>query len=383
MVRRSFAFCRVAGFELRIHASWIVVAVLVTWTLASLPFAARHPGLGTPALWAMGAVTALGFFACILLHELAHSVVARRHGIPVRGITLFIFGGVAHVEREPPTPASEFFMAIAGPIASALLAVGFWVAADVSQHLPLPGPITTITGELGRLNVMLAVFNMIPAFPLDGGRVLRAVLWGWRGDVAWATRWASGAGVAFGGVLVAGGVAILAGLRSPFGVWWVLIGGFLVSAARAPVKQLAVRRALEGRPVSALVRCVPPVQRATPIRELVESHVLRRPLPAYPVVDGDELLGLVRLDRVAALPREDWEHRSVGELTEPRDATNCVAASADTLQAITQLGASGLPLLLVVDGPRLAGVVLVEDLVAEIERTGRGRREVVAPGAGS
>ena len=183
---------RLLGFEVRLDASWLILAVLLTWSLARGYFPAYYPGLAAQTYWWMGVVGALGLFASIVLHELAHSVVARRYGLPMRGITLFIFGGVAEMDDHPPTAKSEGMMAIVGPIASYALALVFYLLHLAGSGGGLPEALTGVLGYLAFINLVLATFNLVPGFPLDGGRVLRSILWAWKGDLRWATRTASG-----------------------------------------------------------------------------------------------------------------------------------------------------------------------------------------------
>ncbi|MCK5276199.1 MAG: site-2 protease family protein, partial [Alphaproteobacteria bacterium] len=206
MFGRGIPLFRILGFQVKLDASWLILAVLVTWSLAAGYFPARYEGLSGPTYLWMGVAGALGLFASIVFHELSHSLVARRYGMQIRGITLFIFGGVAEMEDEPPTAKAEFLMAIAGPIASAVLSVSFNILGDFGVRMGMAAPVPAVLGYLSFINMLLAAFNLVPAFPLDGGRMLRAVLWGWKGDLRWATRIAANAGASFGFALIAFGL---------------------------------------------------------------------------------------------------------------------------------------------------------------------------------
>jgi len=202
MFGKSFKLFKILGFEVRIDASWIIIALLITWSLAQGVFPIYADYLTPVTYWILGAAGALGLFISIVVHELSHSLVARRFGLPMRGITLFIFGGVAEMDDEPPSPKAEFFMAIAGPIASIIIGLFFIGLFSVGRVLFWPTPPMILFSYLGTINLILAAFNLLPAFPLDGGRVLRSILWGWRKNLRWATRVSSIISSSFGLALV-------------------------------------------------------------------------------------------------------------------------------------------------------------------------------------
>jgi len=222
----------------------------------------------------MGVAGVVGLFASIVLHELSHSLVARRYGVPMKGITLFIFGGVAEMEREPPNPKAEFLMAIAGPIASLLIAIACLGSYRLAQALGWPVEIQGVAGYLAWLNGTLVVFNLVPAFPLDGGRVLRSALWRWKENLQWATRITSQIGSGFGLALILLGVLALIGGNVIGGMWWILIGLFLRGAAGMSYRQLQIRQALEGERVSRFMNTEPvTVLAATTVKNLVEDYI--------------------------------------------------------------------------------------------------------------
>ena len=243
MFGRRLTLFRLSRFEVRLDASWIILAVLITWSLAVGYFPAQYPQLTTGTYWWMGAASAVALFGSIVLHEFAHSVVARRRGIPMRGITLFIFGGVAEMGGEPPSAETEFRMAIAGPIASAVIgcvAYGiYWSAQDA-----WPIEIAAVFRYLSWINWSLAAFNMIPAFPLDGGRVLRSALWRWTGSLTRATEIATRVGAGFGALLMALAVVQLIFGNVVTAMWWFLIGMFLRGAAQSSYRRVAMPNAV-------------------------------------------------------------------------------------------------------------------------------------------
>jgi Zn-dependent protease/CBS domain-containing protein len=361
---RPIELFKIFGFKVRIDFSWFVIAALVTWQLSALTFPAQLPGLAPATYWLMGTAGALAYFLCILLHEMSHAMVARTYGVEIRGITLFIFGGVAEMTEEPPSPQSEFVIAAAGPAASfgiAFACGGLYLAGNVGGW---PAPVTAVLGYLAALNGLLALLNLTPAFPLDGGRILRAVLWGWRGNLRWATRISAGIGSGFGLLLIGWGVvSVLNGVL--FGVWVFVLGLFVRNAATASYQQLLLRRTLEGEPVSRFMHPDPvTVPRAISVLELVQSYIYRYHFKMFPVVDdAGRLLGCVTARHVRSLPREDWERQTVGALAERCSPENTVQASTDAMEALSRMSRTGASRLMVVDGDRLLGILSLKDLL--------------------
>jgi Zn-dependent protease/predicted transcriptional regulator len=363
MFGRRFKLFKLFGFQVSIDLSWIFIAILVVWSLSVNVFPIQAEGLSTEAYWLMGIAGALGLFLSIVAHELSHSLVARLHGLEMSGITLFIFGGVAEMSEEAKNPQTEFLVALAGPISSGLIAalcLGIWfVGGDV-----LPDAVHVVVGYLGWINIVLALFNLVPAFPLDGGRVLRAVLWGARGNLRWATRVTSMLGSGFGLLLVGlGVVSVVMGNLS--GIWLFLIGLFIQRAASMSYRQLVTREALAGEPLRRFMRTDPvTVRRETTIAELVEDYVYRHHHKMFPVVDDDgRLLGCVTTRQVQELDRSRWRDVTAGELASRVCADNAIAPEADTLDALAAMRRTGSSRLLVVSGDRLEGVIALKDML--------------------
>ncbi|HEX5757716.1 MAG TPA: site-2 protease family protein [Thermoanaerobaculia bacterium] len=356
---------RAFGIPIRIDYSWFVVFLLVAWSLATRAFPALVPGISPPLAWTMGAAGALGLFASVLLHELGHAVTAQRLGVRMRGITLFLFGGVAEMADEPPTPRVEFLVAIAGPVVSVALALAGAAAAMVARLAGAPAAVVALLAYLGLLNGVLVAFNLIPAFPLDGGRVLRSALWAWKGSLRQATRIAAGVGSAFGLALLAWGLWRVVRGDVFGGIWSSLIGLFLRHAARMSYQQVLLRRALEGEPVERFMHPDPvTVPRQISVQELVDDYVYRHHHKFYPVVDeGGRLTGCVTTRRIKELPREEWERQTVGAIADRCDARNTVPAGADAMRALSRMSRTGTSRLLVVDGDRLLGVLSLKDLL--------------------
>jgi Zn-dependent protease len=353
------------GIPIRIDTSWFVVALLISWTLADSYFPSSYPGHPTATYWAMGIAGALGLFASIIIHELAHALAARQYGLSIRGITLFIFGGVAEMDREPPSAIAEFFVAIAGPIASVFLAVSFLVTGFVWMFAGWPGSVSGVLFYLMFINFVLVVFNMIPAFPLDGGRVLRSALWSWRKDLRWATAVTSRIGSGFGLLLIVFGVLEVI-RRQDFigGMWLFLIGMFLRSAAQGSYRQLTLRQNLEGETVERFMHPDPiAVPRAISVAEVVEQYVYRYHYKLFPVVDDDRLLGCVTTQQIKELPQEEWARQTVGSIATPCSPDNTVGPQTDALEALAMMSRSGASRLMVVEDERLVGIITLKDLL--------------------
>lgn len=313
-VKNALKLGRIWGIEIGLDYSWFLVFALVTWTLAAIYFPMNYPWSATTT-WIVGVITSLLFFASVLAHELGHSVVAIRKGIPVRAITLFIFGGMAQITKEPKRPRDEFLIAIAGPAVSAALGLVFYllhINASAGQ------PLAALALWLGWINLSLAVFNLIPGFPLDGGRVLRSVVWGLTGDLAKATRIAAIGGrvIAYG--FIALGVLIVFTGNWINGLWLGFIGWFLENAASSSYRQVALREGLKGLTARELMLTdCPRISPRLTLQEFVDEHILRGARRCFPVVEGDEVLGIVTLHDVTAVPRGWWALMTVDQAMTP------------------------------------------------------------------
>ncbi len=357
---------KLLGFEVRIDASWLLLALLVTWSLAKgvFPSTYAYKGIAESTYWIMGAAGALGLFLSIIFHELCHSLVATRYGIPMKGITLFIFGGVAEMDDEPPSAKAEFLMAIAGPLSSVVLGLAFQGVAYAGQSLGWPGSISTVASYLGWINFILAAFNLLPAFPLDGGRVLRSILWGWKGNLRWATRISSWIGSAFGLVLIALGVINI--FRGSFigGIWWLMIGFFLRNAAQMSYSQILARKVLEGEKVRRFMVADPvTVSRGLTLEEFIHDYVYRYHFKMFPVVSFDRLVGCLTVRRVAEVPREEWREHTVGEIAQPCTPDITIGPDDDAVRALAVMSRSANSRLLVVEGDRLVGIITLKDML--------------------
>jgi Zn-dependent protease len=365
----SFRFGRLFGIPLEVNPTWLIIFVLVATSLSFTYFPGEFPGRPAWVNAVSGIVTALLFFASIVAHELSHSLVARAGGIKVEKVTLFVFGGVAEMEEEPAGPGREFFMAIAGPVASLVLAATFYLAyfglsaAGVTDILW--GPLQ----YLASINFWVALFNMLPGFPLDGGRVLRAALWGITGDQLKATLWASRAGQFIGYAMV--GLAVLGVLQGSLNfIWFGLIGWFIAAIAEASYRQQLLKVTLDGVRVSALMSPAPVVAPGSiTLDQLVEEYFIGGRHSRYPVESAGSIIGLISLSDVKRIPRDEWPGIYVAEAAD-RDLARLLVGADESADSVLPRLSSPVPgALLVVGDGRLVGVLTRADVVSRMRRS--------------
>ena len=309
----SFTIARIRGIPIGVHYTWLLALGLMSWSLAAGYFPSTHPGWPRPQYWIVGIVAALLLFVSVVLHELTHSFVAQARGLTVHSITLFIFGGVSNIQSDSEDPQDEFLVAVVGPLSSLVIAALCWLGL---QAVPgTTGPANALLNYLWIVNLMLALFNILPGFPLDGGRVLRAILWGTSGSMVKGTRWATYVGQAVAFAFI--GYGVLQVLERDFlnGLWIGFIGWFLNSAAESTRRQVVAQETFRGITVARVMQANPPmVSPAMPVRELAEEYILRRGLRAFPVARDGAVVGLVTLSDVKHLPVEQWDDNSVGAI---------------------------------------------------------------------
>lgn len=365
----SWQIGRALGIPIRVHASWFLVFLLLTWTLSTGYLPEELPGLSPARYWAMGGVAALLLFLSVLLHELGHSYVALRYRIPIERITLFIFGGVAHMRKEAPTPRAEFLIAVAGPIVSFVLGAACFGLTALAESIQSPHDVQglVILGVLlGMVNLQLGLFNLIPGFPLDGGRVLRAGLWAWGKDFYRATKQAAVVGLGFGALLGVLGLAVLVGvlmgeLDSSMlsnGSWVVFIGMFLFAAALASRRQAAFRQMLATVLVrDVMVRTVTSIPAQCSLDEAVTQYFQPYGYGSFPVVDGGQLAGLITVDEIQTVPSSMWSWRQVGQVMRPLSPSLVVGPDAPMIQAMEGMAQEGWDQLVVMQDGQIAGIV--------------------------
>ena len=371
MFGKRWQFLRLYGIPLSVDASWLIILALLTLSMANTfpHLMAQFFGEGAltlppSAYWLMGLGAALAFFVCILLHELGHAIVARARGMHIRGITLFLFGGVAEIGDEPPSAATEFLMAIAGPLVSLALGIGFGVLAGIGYAGGWPPPLVLVLGYLAAINLVVLVFNLIPAFPLDGGRVFRSILWAATGNLRRATYWASLAGQAFAWLLIAWGLYQFFTGNWLGGIWSGLIGLFLNRASQSGYQQVLVRQALQGERVLHFMNpqpiVVPP---SLDLRTWVEDYVYRYHRKLFPVVADGRLEGIITTQALAEIPRAEWELHTVGEVMQRDLRGFTISPDADAMDALARMQRTGASRLLVTEGDRLVGIISLKDLL--------------------
>jgi Zn-dependent protease/CBS domain-containing protein len=356
---------KLLGFQVRIDMSWIILALLVAWSLSSGLFPLYYKDLSTSTYWIMGIIGTVGLFLSIVFHEFCHSVVARKYGVPMKGITLFIFGGMAEMSEEPTSAKAEFMMAVAGPISSVLAGLAFYGLLAIGNQAAWISPVRGVLAYLAWINMILAAFNLLPAFPLDGGRVLRSILWGVKKNLRWASRISSRVGSLFGFAMILFG--FLSFFRGNFiaGLWWSLIGMFLHSAAKMSYQQLLTRKALEGETVRRFMKEDPvTVPSSARVDELVEDYIYRYHFKMFPVVESSgKLLGCVTTRDVKALPKEEWGKKSVGEIAASCSEANTIRSGEDAVKALSRMSQNSMSRLMVVDDGHLAGVITLKDML--------------------
>ncbi len=365
MFGRRINLFKLFGFQVRIDLSWIIIAALVTWSLAVGFFPFHYKYLAPETYWLMGVIAAIGFFLSIVVHEMFHSLVARKFDIPMKGITLFVFGGVSEMGDEPKSAKAEFWMALVGPLSSVAIALVFYGIHVLSVQGDWPQSVNGVVLYLAYINGLLAVFNFIPAFPLDGGRILRAILWGIKKNLRWATRVSSGIGYGFGILLIFFGVLQFFSGNIIGGIWSFLIGMFLQSAARMSYQQLLVRKVLEGESVRRFMKADPVVvPPSTSVRQLVEDYIYKYHFKMFPVVEGTEkLVGCITTKQVQQVPREEWNKVTVGELATQCSADNTIEPQADATKALSLMAQTGSGRLIVIEQGRMVGVITLKDML--------------------
>jgi Zn-dependent protease/predicted transcriptional regulator len=354
MTGHGFRLGKIAGFAIRVDWSWLLIVTIITWNLTRV-FSRIHPEWELAIQWGISSIAAILFFTSVLAHEIAHSLVARAYGLPVQDITLFLFGGVAKIEREPQTPKVEFLMAIAGPLTSLLIGViltglslgPFWRNdwGGLSTRMSQLSPVLTIFLWLGSVNIILAVFNMIPGFPLDGGRVLRSIFWLLTNNLRRATHWASIIGRLNAGLMILTGVAMILGMDIPIlgrglinGVWLAFIGWFLHNASAQSYQTVAMQDALRSVLVAQIMRKNPPtVDPGETVLNMMHAQQMESYDQALPVLEENALVGIVTLADVHRVPEDRWGQTTVSEIMTPQSNVETISPEEYASDAMEKL----------------------------------------------
>ncbi len=355
------------GLKIKVNVSWAFIAILIAWSLAQGNFPGLYAGLPTATYWWMGVAGVVGLFASILLHELAHSLVAIAYGMRVKSITLWLLGGVAELADEPPTPKVNFLMAIAGPLMSAALAGFFYLSASLAHNIAGTEILAAVLSYLALLNVIVAVFNMIPALPLDGGHVLRAVLWAVKGDKRYATQISSKIGSWFGLGMVGVGLATVIFGMGMHGLWWVLLGMFIRFAADSTYYHSEISHVLEGKSVSDFMTRDPvtvPVN--TTARQFLEDWVYKYYHGYFPVVHNGQLVGGIATKYIKGIAQERLDQHSVAKIMDPCSDANTIDALAPATEALANMQRGDNARLMVVENGALVGIIALKDLLRAV-----------------
>lgn len=352
------------GVKIRIHASWLIIALFIAWSLASGALPMLYEGLPAGSYWAMAAMIVVGIAVSIILHELAHTLVGRAMGISVNRITLFLFGGVAELAEEPRSGRAELAMAIAGPAFSVVFSVVLATLAGALGLAGAPAQVVMALGYLATLNLVLAAFNMVPAFPLDGGRVLRAIAWMATGDLVRATRIATRTGEVLALMLVAAGVALLFTASAAAGLWWIMIGLFLHAAARGARLDMEARQLFAGHAIAELmVPNVETVPAGFTLDRFVDERLLGSRHSLYPVERDGRWIGVVTPEDVLRTPRAVWTTTTLGEICQPVSETPTAGLLDDAGRVMERMRAQNRHRLPVVHGGDVVGIVTLQDLL--------------------
>lgn len=372
MMKTTWRIGKVFGIDIKIDSSWLIIFALVIWTLAGTYFPEQYPQWPTWLHWTVGVITSILFFGSVLGHELAHSLVAIGQGEGVHSITLFIFGGVARLTEEPDEPLKELLMAIVGPLFSMATGIAFGVLWFLTRGLIQP--LSALAQYLAMINVTLALFNLIPGFPLDGGRVLRALIWGLSGNLKMATRLATWAGQGIAFLFMLGGTWQIFGGGWLDGLWFIFIGWFLYNAATSGYRQMLVREMMgEVRAGDLMTTDFATVSGDITLQQLVDEYVLRRREHSFLVADGSLLRGIICLHDVKTVPRERWPSTRVGEVMTPWAELETVSPGDDGSAVLARLNARDIRQLPVVEGERLIGLLRRSDVLRYLQvRTALG-----------
>jgi len=361
-MRNSWRLGKIFGIEIYIDSSWLIIFALVTWTLAGQYFPSQNPNWPLLLNWFLGVIASILFFASVLAHELSHSIVAIQQGEKVRNITLFIFGGVAQIAEEPDKPFKEFLIAFAGPLASIAIGIISGIAWLFIHEISLP--LASIFRYLGIINIALAVFNLIPGFPLDGGRILRATIWGFTKNLKLATRIASFSGKLLSFLLIIWGIRLIFSGLTLNGIWMIFIGWFLYNAATSSYRHLLIKDALREVKVEDLMitnfDTVPP---DLSIQKLVDEFILRHRDRGFLVIEGGQVQGIVCLDDIKKMPRERWANTTIREIMITKNQLEKVSPGDDAGVALSKLTAKNIHQIPVVQENRVKGILRRNDIL--------------------
>ena len=362
----AFNLGKVFGIQFRLHYTWFIIFILITTSLSWQLFPSSYPGWPLPLYWVIGIVTSLLFFASVLAHELAHSLVGRANGIPIKSITLFIFGGIAHMTREAAHPGAEFKMAAAGPACSLLIGGLFTLLYLLTQSTI--EPIAAMAYWLAYINVALAIFNLIPGFPLDGGRVFRSILWRVTDNYKYSTRIATRVGQGVGYLFIGGGIVIIFlhpfGLSWFSGLWLAFIGWFLENAASVSYRQVQWSERLHRfTALQVMTSDCPVVTPSTTVNQLVQGYTFSTGHHCFLVAEEGRLMGILTLHNIKTISQPDWAVTQVKEIMTPVDKLKAASPDQDALSILEQMDESNINQMPVVSEGRVIGLIARDNLI--------------------
>lgn len=350
--RGAWKIAVIMGIPIRIHFSWLIVFGLITWSLSTFYFPQAAPDLPIASYWMKGVLAALLLFASVAFHELSHSFVAKRYAISIESITLFVFGGVAQMKGEPPHPKAEFWIALAGPLSSIFLSGLFFMISGIAS-----GGVKALSIYLAQINLFISLFNLIPGFPMDGGRILRSAIWGKTRNFFYATQKASGIGRKIALFFIFIGVFSLF-TRLPGGLWLMLIGWFLYSAAQTSSRQSSLQEALSGVKVQdVMVKDMIVMNPNVQVEEAINEYFLRYGYGGFPVLEGDRLFGIVTLKEVMAVPKDDWFRVRVYDIVVPHDSRWEVSPEDSVTKTLEMMVTEDKGRLAVMDKDKIVGLI--------------------------
>lgn len=357
---------KIMGIPIRVHFSWLIVFGLITWSLSTYYFPKAAPDLPTVSYWIKGALAALLLFASVAFHELAHSFVAQRYKIFIESITLFIFGGVAQMKGEPPHPKAEFMIAITGPLSSFFLAILFFFLSGNTT-----GGIKALFSYLAQINLIIGVFNLIPGFPMDGVRVLRSVIWEKKKNFYYATQKASSIGQKIALFFVILGIfSIFAGIQG--GLWLMLIGWFLYTAAQSSYQQSTLQESLSGIKVrDIMVKDIVTLSSFITVDEAVNNYFLRYGYGGFPIIDDGKFLGIVTLKEVKNIHRENWGREKVADILVPHDKRWEVSPEDNVMKALQLMIQEDKGRLVIIENNKLSGLITRNGIARYVQIKGK------------
>ncbi|RJP47318.1 MAG: site-2 protease family protein [Armatimonadetes bacterium] len=393
MTGSGFSIGRLFNIKINADWSWLIIFGLVTWNLGALVFPQLHPEWSVFLSWTVGLAASILFFASVLAHELAHSLVAKANGLPVNEITLFVFGGVSNLQKEPTSAKIEFYMAIIGPLTSIALGViflllGGFVSGNFENFFTNPAlilfelsPLATLLLWLGPVNILVGLFNLIPGFPLDGGRVLRAAIWALTGNLKRSTRIAAGFGQGIAWLFIITGGLMIFGVQVPVlgagllsGIWLIFIGLFLNSIAQQSYQQVALKDILEKVPVAKIMRTQPEtVSPDIPVTEFVNNYLMGTEERAFPVIEKNtnQLEGLVCLEDVRNVSQDMWDQKKVSHIMTPFNKLDYISPSEDVSEALDKIATKDIGQVPVVEGNKLVGILSRRDIILWLQLHGK------------